>query len=302
MPSVFPPDEEIPSLVPRPGSLTWKRAGDARLMAASGYALLLQTTHPTVGAGVAEHSLYSKDPWGRLLRTLDFTNLLVYGGPDAAAKTGRFVREMHKRIKGTKPDGERYSALEPEAYAWVHTTLAEAIVTASNQFAKPFSDAQAQQFWHEWRNLGRLLGIRDRDLPRTWDGMREHFDWMVEHRLESTPAAQDLLTVLQTPAGPPVKWLNDRAWRTARVPIVQAFTLGTVGLLPPVLRERLGLDWSRAKQLELSALGATTRAMTPVMPASLRNMGPAHLRWRREEIARTYLADGPHLASYAKAA
>jgi uncharacterized protein (DUF2236 family) len=302
VPSVFPPPEQVPSLVPRPGSLTWKRAGDARLMAAAGYALVLQTTHPTVGAGVAEHSLYSKDPWGRLLRTLDFTNLLVYGGPDAAAKTGRFVRQMHKQIRGVRPDGVRYSALEPEAYAWVHATLAEAIVTASNHFATPFTDAQAQQFWHEWRGLGRLLGVRERDLPETWDGMREWFGWMVEHRLESTPAAQDLLRVLQTPAGPPVKWLGDRTWRTARVPIVQIFTVGTVGLLQPVMRRRLGLEWSRAKQFELDALGATARAMTPVMPASLRNMGPAHLRWRREEIARTYLADGPHLDSYSAAA
>ena len=265
-------------------------------MAAAGYALLLQTTHPTVGAGVKEHSLYSKDPWGRLLRTLDFTNLLVYGGPEAAAKTGRFVRDMHKRIKGVKPDGERYSALEPEAYAWVHATLADAIITAHGQFGHPFTDAESQQLWHEWRKLGRLLGVRERDMPETWDGMREWFDWMVEHRLESTEAAQDVIATLGTPAAPPIKWLNDPAWRAARVPIVQLFNLGTIGLLPPVMRERLGLKWTRTQQAELRALGAAARAATPLMPATLRNMGPAHLRWRRKEIAATYLSDGPHVA------
>lgn len=41
-------------------------------MAASGYALLLQVAHPTVGAGVAEHSNYAQDPFGRLIRTLDY--------------------------------------------------------------------------------------------------------------------------------------------------------------------------------------------------------------------------------------
>ena len=42
---------------------------------------------------------------------------------------------MHKRIKGVRPDGERYHALEPRPYAWVHATLAEAIVRAHSSSA-----------------------------------------------------------------------------------------------------------------------------------------------------------------------
>ena len=36
----------------------------------AGYALVLQVAHPTVAAGVEEHSRYRQDPWGRLVRTL----------------------------------------------------------------------------------------------------------------------------------------------------------------------------------------------------------------------------------------
>src|SRR5436305_3979725 len=115
----MPPVRQWPALVPAPDSITWQRAGDGRLLMAAGYALLLQVSHPTVGAGVSEHSNFRSDPWGRLLRTLDFTCTMVYGGPEAACEMGGRIRTMHGRIKGTRPDGRRYDALEPGAYAWV---------------------------------------------------------------------------------------------------------------------------------------------------------------------------------------
>ena len=39
---------------PGPGSLTWRYAGDPRILGAAGYALLLQLAHPTVAAGVRD--------------------------------------------------------------------------------------------------------------------------------------------------------------------------------------------------------------------------------------------------------
>ena len=56
--------------------------------------------------------------------------------------------------------------------------------------------------------------------------------------------------------------------------------LVTIGTLPPVLRERFGLGWSRAQQLELDTLGRTLRAMTPVLRVA-GVVGPAYLRLRR---------------------
>src|SRR5437588_5248033 len=156
--TVMPPPGEWHALVPRPGSITWRRASDARLLIAAGYALLLQVSHPTVGAGVSEHSEFRRDPWGRLLRTLDYTYTMVYGGPAAAGEMGRRIRSMHARIRGRRPDGRRYNALEAEPYAWVHATLAQAIVSAHERFARPLSPAERARFWREWRAMGRMLG------------------------------------------------------------------------------------------------------------------------------------------------
>src|SRR3954467_2528928 len=174
MESVLPDREESRGLAVAPGSVTWRYASDARAMLGAGAALLMQVSHPTVAARVREHSDFENDPWGRLLRTLDFVNLLIYGGPDAAARTGRAVREMHKSIKGVAPDGKRYHALEPEAYAWVHATLAETIIGAHARFGRPLDERQRAQFWDEWRGLGRLLGVREQDMPETWDRFRAY--------------------------------------------------------------------------------------------------------------------------------
>jgi uncharacterized protein (DUF2236 family) len=287
MTPILPTRDEAATLVPTPASITWRRAGDARLLLyTAGYAIVLQVAHPTVGAGVSEHSDFAADPWGRLMRTLDFTNVLIYGGPDAAYEMGRRVREMHKRIKGTLPDGRPYHALEPSAYAWVHATLAEGIVTGHARFGRPFSPDQRERFWAEWRALGRLIGVREQDLPAGWGPFREYFHTMVRETLQPTPAVHEVLTALAEPIAPPLPGLTDLTWRVARAPARRLTTLGMVGLMPAVLRRRLGLRWSAAQEVELRALGAATRAATPLMPAGLRNTGPGYLRLRHAAIAR----------------
>jgi uncharacterized protein (DUF2236 family) len=286
MTSVLPPPAQAAEHAITPGSVVYRYASDSRTMLGAGAALLLQVAHPTVGAGVLEHSDFEHDPWGRLLRTLDYVNLLVYGTPAQAAETARRVREMHKRIKGTRPDGERYHALEPEAYAWVHATLAEVIVAAHARFGRRMDRGEIEEFWREWRDLGRLLGIRERDLPPTWAGFRIYVAEMVDGCLERNETTDTVRRALGNPATPPLPGLGEGTWKAVSLPARRASELATAGLLPPALRHKLGIPWSRWDEAQLRALGAALRPATPVMPRSLRRMGPAWLRWRADEISR----------------
>jgi uncharacterized protein (DUF2236 family) len=288
--SILPTAEEWRQLAPHPGTVTCRRAGDARLLVCAGYALLLQVSHPTVGAGVSDHSQFRHDPWGRLLRTLDYSYTMVYGGPLAAGEMGRRIRSFHGQIHGRRADGRRYHALEPEPYAWVHATLAEAIVLGHERFGRPFTHRQREQFWAEWRTLGRLLGIREGDLPAGWPAFRDYFQTMVDGRLEHTAAVDEVLAALARPPAPALAVLRGPGWSALRPPLGHLLGLATIGLLPPQLRLRFGLSWSRSDALQLRALAAALQAMTPLMPAPLRNGGPAYLRWRSEAIARGEVA------------
>ena len=280
---ILPSDEEVLALWPGPGSITWQRAADARTLLAAGYALVLQVAHPTVGAGVAEHSSYREDPWGRLFRTLDFTNALIYCEPAVSAAVARSVRARHRQIKGLKADGSRYHALAPDAYAWVWASLFGSVISAHAHFGRPLRSREREAFWSEWRGLGRLLGIRERDLPADLRQYDSYFERMTTEVLEDNESVHCVIDSLREPADPPLPRYARPAWRLGRLPSSHALELATVGLLPPSLRARFGLDWTFAQQLELRTLGLAARAATPLMPDRLRVTGPTYLQWRGEE-------------------
>ena len=284
MPLIVPAPDAYGECVPGPDSPVRTHGSDIRLFAAAGYALLLQVAHPTVGAGVAEHSNFQEDPWGRLHRTLDYVNGSIYGGPELAGEIGRRVREMHKTIKGVRPDGVRYHALEPRAYAWVHATLASAVIHGHARFGRPLDDLAAERYWRDWLQLGRLIGVREADLPARWSEVGAYFDEMIERDLADNPTVHEVLATLLRPAPPPFVPLA--VWKVIRWPLGRVGHLVTVGMLPPALRSRLGLRWTRRHERAFRAVAACSRAATPVMVRPAREFGPVYLRLRRKQIAR----------------
>jgi uncharacterized protein (DUF2236 family) len=268
------PDRTHPVLTPE--SVAWQRSSDARGLLLAGRALLLQVAHPTVAAGVREHSTYRADPWTRLERTLDSLYTYLYS-PDAEAEAAR-LRALHRGIRGVAPGGRRYSALEPEAYAWVHATIVETIAVAQAWCARPLRGDEVDRYYAEMLGVGRLLGVRDGDLPADWSGFLDWYDGMVRSRLEDSDVVREVLDTLCRPAAPPVPHLPGVAWSVARRPVGHLFRIGTVGLLPASLRERWRLPWSRGDELELRSLGAALRVTHPLVPGRLRVLGPAYLR------------------------
>src|SRR5881397_2144053 len=106
-----------------PGSLTWRVNREGALLLGGGAALVLQVAHPLVAAGVAEHSNYREDPWGRLYRTLDVTTKIVFGSSEVAEEASQRLWNVHGRVQGTSPDGASYQARDPDLLMWVHATL-----------------------------------------------------------------------------------------------------------------------------------------------------------------------------------
>ncbi len=108
--------------------------------------------------------------------------------------------------------------------------------------------------------------------------------------LERTGAVEEVLGALRQPPPPAVLERFPRLWALARLPGCRAMELASIGLLPAALRDRFEVPWSRGQRLQLSTLAAALRAATPLMPARLRNTGPAYMRWR--ERARVVSAHG----------
>lgn len=257
-----------------------KYGGDPRLILTAPCALLLQVAHPTVSAGVKEHSDYLNNPWLRLLRTLDFVFIMTFGKPKDMIDMGEVIKQIHTEIRGTKSNGQKYSALEPEAYAWVHATLAYLFVKGNEYFGEQMSKQEIEELWNEWKEIGYLIHVQKKALPETWNDFLIYFDKMIDERLEKTPEVCDLIQVLNNPPAP-IKLLQGKLWNATMIPVSNLSMLLTGGLLPPKARKLLGITWSPFHQFAFDSYTKISKKTTPYIPNFILNSGPLYIQLRK---------------------
>ncbi len=278
---------------PPPGGVLWSLAGDVRGLLMLPAALTLQVAHPAVGAGVDEHSVFRTDPWGRGERSLRSLQLWVYGG-EAAAEEGRRLRTLHRTIQGTDTRGRRYHALTPANYAWVHATGFPVYQHAARYLVRPLGEAQERALYREWLQVGRILGIHDRDMPQTIEEFWPYYRSVLADEIERTPVVEDLVAT-DRPVPPPdrgplaVRLLLRALWPVLLPPLARFRRFVTVGLMPPEAREAIGLAWGDAEERRLRRFCALVRRVVPVLPERLRYLPlarRARAAWRAERGAR----------------
>ncbi|WP_219466384.1 oxygenase MpaB family protein, partial [Nonomuraea rhizosphaerae] len=246
-----------------PGSLHWETAGEYRNLLVAGSALVLQTMHPAVGAAVAQHSTYKEDPWGRLNRTLASVQKWVYAGAGGLVE-GERLREIHKPISGVDEQGRSYHALNGEAWAWVHLSLFERFVALNRHFGTPYTEECERRLYQEARQLGAILRVPGREMPDSVEAFWRYFDTMLAERLEPHPTALEVLAVMRgTPAPPGLPRPLRRLWTPLGVGSGEFNHFVTVGTLPPLVREKLGLRWSARDERRLRRLGAAVAMLVP---------------------------------------
>jgi uncharacterized protein (DUF2236 family) len=242
-----------------PGSVTWRVHADPSMLIGGLCALLLQTLHPLAMAGIADHSNYREDPLGRLGRTGSFVTGTTYGSTETAERLIRLVKRIHRKVRGTAPDGRAYSASDPELVAWVHVTEVFSFLRAHQRFVPfPVRGEQADRYYHEMATIAERLGAFD--VPRTRAAMRAYFRVM-RPQLEASGRTLDAVRFLTTPGRDPlIPWLSG-----AHQVVIQA----SVGLLPAWAREVLGMrhptlvDWATVLPATHLLMGALRFAGGP---------------------------------------
>jgi uncharacterized protein (DUF2236 family) len=267
---------------PGPDSLVWQRLADDRGLLIGGATLVLQVAEPTVGAGVEQHSNFKAEPWRRLYGTLVSLTTIVYGTTAEACAEVERLRGMHRPIHGVDAQGRRYSALRPAPWAWVHGTLAWSVIRLNEVFRTPFTPDEAEQYWQEWLEVGRLLGVRAGELPDSYAGFLALIDDAARCGLEDNRSVRDV--VASVSVIPPPVWLRlaAPAWRLlVGRPAGSVSRLVTIAALPPALADRLDLRLSEREQRRLDRFVGVVAGLRRVLPPALRP-GPAALliRWR----------------------
>ncbi|GEB47577.1 oxygenase MpaB family protein [Streptomyces cacaoi] len=260
---------------PPPGGPLWDIAGELRALLMLPAALTLQVAHPAVGAGVDEHSVFRTDPWGRGERSLRSVLLWIYGG-EAGVAEGRRLRTLHRTIRGVDTHGRPYHALTPAHYAWVHATGFPTYRHGMRYLGRrPYTEAEERQLYAEWLQVGRLLGIHDRDMPQTPEEFWPYWHRMVTEVIEPTPVARELVAynpgIPPPPYGPrPVRVLCRLVWPLLVPPLARFRSFVTIGLLPPEARGALGLRWTPRQERRLRRFGRLVAHTVPHLPERLR--------------------------------
>ncbi len=210
-----------------PGSVSWLVIGDVATMVGGIRALLLQSAHPEVVAGVGDHSRYREDPLGRLSRTSAYVTATTYGAmPEVEAAVAQ-VRRIHRVVSGTSSRGRPYDAADPGFSAWVHNVLTDSFLVAHQAFGGvPLDATDRDRFVHEQTRIGRLLGADP--MP---ESAAELATWVEAHpEVAHSPEMADAVSFLSDPPLEPGLKLGYKLLLEA-----------AVATLPARLRSILGL-------------------------------------------------------------
>ena len=193
---------------------------DASMFIGGLRALLLQSLHPLAMAGVAQHSDYRADPWGRLQRTADFVASTTFGPIDRAEQSIEVVRRVHNRVQGFAPDGRAYSANDPHLLHWVHIVEIDSFLAAHQRYGEaPLTTAEADEYVGQTALVARKLGVIDPPTSRA--DLRVHLH-AFRPELRSSAAAREAARFL----------IIDPPLPLAARPAYFALSAAAVALLP----------------------------------------------------------------------
>jgi uncharacterized protein (DUF2236 family) len=135
---------------------------DASMFAGGIRALLLQSLHPLAMAGVAAHSGFRGDPWGRLQRTSHFLAVTTFGTQADAEQMIDRIRAVHDRVNGTAPDGRPYAASDPHLLRWVHVAEVDSFLTAHSAYGeRQLAPDERDGYVADTARVAAALGVID---------------------------------------------------------------------------------------------------------------------------------------------
>jgi uncharacterized protein (DUF2236 family) len=234
--------------------------------------LVISSMQPLTFTGTCQSSKACEVFYKRLTHTAQVFDAVFFGTREEADRALAFTLRLHKQVSGTideqagpYPAGTPYSALDPELMSWVVAPIFDSAQTLYETFVRPLSAGEREQLYQEYVTFGELFGMPREALPATHDAFRSWWSAALadDHIVLTDQArAYGSAILLHTPVP---RRLRPAAWTAG-------FLLR--GTLPPVVRQKYGVGWSRAQQFAFNATARSLRNSKWIMPSRLRR-GPS---------------------------
>ena len=256
-----------------PDSVSWRVNRETTVLFGGARALLMQAAHPLLLAGARQTGFYEANAWKRLERTLQLNYAITFGTRAEARQAAQRINEVHSRIKGIDDvTGLPYDATDPELLLWVHACLVDSALLFEELTVGELDDEGREAFHREQMVGVEMLGLPASRIPPTVPELRAYVDEMVSG--DTLRVTSETMKIADLAHNPP----PDVPWR----PVLRLISRWAFGTLPEPLRDRYGVRWSAAKEIQLRASLRALKLVRPVLPGAIREILPA-----REAALRT---------------
>ena len=237
-----------------PDSITWKIHSDPSMFVGGIRALLEQALHPEAMSGVAAHSNFREDAWGRLQRTGDYVGTLTFGTRDEAEKLSARVRKVHSTLKLD----------DQKLLLWVHMAMVDAFLDTAIKSGLSLTEAEQDTYIDEMLTFALLVGIDESKVPRNRDELQSYFR-EISPELHASDDAKRAALFIALPPLPPLLRFG-----TPIAPLWGGMTSLAGAALPRWARSLYGWPTLPGHETATSLALKSTRAALALLPQSFR--------------------------------
>ena len=258
-----------------PGSITWQINREVIAVAGWGRAIVLQLAHPSVAAGVHDHTSFRgslRSSFARLHSTVDAMLAITFGDPEQMIAAAAGINTIHDRVRGRigAHGHGTYSAHDPELQRWVHATLLDSIPLTYQLLVRPLTRSERDRYCEESAIMEPLLGMPAGSLPRASAELDSYMSGMLTGgHLVVSDTSRALARAVLYPPGWRVLW-----------PAFRVMQLLTIGTLPPSIRDAYGFEWRDRDARALARWTSLLRSAVRLLPALAREWPSAGTRTR----------------------
>ncbi|MGW6693322.1 oxygenase MpaB family protein [Rhodococcus sp. NPDC054953] len=229
--------------------------------------VVMQIGWPEVACGVIESRVPSgalmQHPWKRARTTTQYLAVAILGTDDERAAYREAVNGAHRHVRSDETSPVEYNAFNRELQLWVAACLYIGFEDSHQLLHGKLSADDLEHFYQRSATLGTTLQVTEEMWPATradfdtyWNTAcaRVRFD-------ERTARFVDDLVGLRMIAWP------------IRAPFRNLLRFLTIGFLPPLFREQLGLEWTADDRRRFEHLFIFVSFVNRFLPGFIRNGG-----------------------------
>lgn len=237
-----------------PNSMTWRIHSDPSMLVGGIRALLEQALHPGAMSGVAAHSNFREDAWGRLQRTGDYVGTLTFSTKQEAEKLAGRVRMIHAKLKLD----------DPHLLLWVHMAMVDAFLDTAIRSGMKLSSEEIDQYIMEMVKFAELVGIDPVITPKNKSELEKYFVEIQPELLASDDAKRAALFIALPPLPPLLRF------GTPIAPLWGGITSLAAASLPKWARKLYGWPSLPGQEVPTNVALKTTRAALSTLPSWFR--------------------------------